>query len=197
MDWLLFYSDSHEAAWITQPGVLGGAVPEDSSQLGLTPGGKTNYKGLRGWGSGFPSFLLCCGQGLLWVIAALLDAQWRSWGFEKGGGGKRYLNWCKSVITGSLGLFKNACLKNWVKSVFSDLCWSPAWMKPVLYYFEGYSVKYSTERSPYPSVKWEHNIYWSCKVFFPEIIFLLCLAVSILRLGSCLVWLLGAKQRWC
>lgn len=53
-------------AWITQPSVLGGAVLEDSSQLCLTPGGKTNYKGLRGWGCGLPS-------SQLWVGAAVCD----------------------------------------------------------------------------------------------------------------------------
>lgn len=168
MDWLLFCSDSHEAAWIPQPGVLGGAVLEDSSQLGLTPGGKTNYKGLRGWGVGSP--LSCCAVGrdcCGWLLPSSMH-KGESWAFEKGGEGKRYLNWYKSVIIGSLGLLTNAWLKNWVSSVFSYLCWSPAWIKPVLYYFAGY-------------------------VYF----FLLFLTVNLLRLGSCLVWLLGAQQRWC
>lgn len=96
---------------------------------------------IKGWEAGeVGSLLSCCAVGrdcCGWLLPSSTH-NGESWGFEKGGGGKRYLNWCKSVITGSLGLFKNACLKNWGSSVFSYLCWSPAWIKPVLYYFAGY-----------------------------------------------------------
>lgn len=101
-------------------------------------GAKQTIKG-RGAGEG-GSLLSCCAVGrdcCGWLLPSWIH-RGESWGFEKGGGGKQYLNWYKPVINGSLGLFKKACLKNWVTSMFSYLCWSPAWTKPVLHCFAGY-----------------------------------------------------------
>lgn len=85
--------------WITQPCVLGGAILEDSSQLCLTRGGKTNYKGLRMW---IPIFPAVWRGWCAWLLLSLYHGASR--GFE-GGEGKRYLSWCKSVINRSIVFF--------------------------------------------------------------------------------------------